>query len=244
MYQCNSLTRCDTVKRRQIIRMKKRSNWFLAPTAPTTANTSSSSSTSTCGARSLDGRRTSSDVMMADPDADMAGNGHNSSSVFTSIVIPHTTAATLKTMTTSTPDNSHKRQSSPYHLNDISSINVNRSLLSPHVDHHHHGSDVSGATHSSMSSSSSALTPSPCSGHQPNTHSNNSILSTPDYVNGNHHQSNHGNSSTTTTSTLNNASKSTSPMVTERDVRYFMVENWYGTPVSSKTAAVTPSRGS
>ena len=248
MFQSSSLTRCDTVKRRQIIRMKKRSNWFLAPSAPVPHNTSSSSSSSTCG-RSYDGRRTSSDVLMVDPDCDLVDNSHNnSSSVFTSFVIPHTTSSTLNTVITSTPDNTHARQrQSPYHqhINDISSIttasNVNRSLLTPHHPVDQHSSVNIGGQVPSLSSSSSALMPSPCSGYQP-THCNNSMLSSPDYVNGNHHQHNHGNSSANTTP--NNAKKSTSPMVTERDVRYFMVENWYGTPVASKNAAVTPSPSS
>ena len=238
MYQCSSLTRCDTVKRRQLIRMKKRSTWFLAPTpASTTNNTSSSSSSSTCGGGrgSLDGWRTSTDVLMVDTDTMTDNSQNNSLSVFTPIVIPHTTTVTIKTMTTSTPDNSHQRhKQSPYlhHLNDVSVIN--RSLLSPYPNFDHHaGSDVSGT---SLSSSSSALTPSPV--NQPNTHGNHSILSTPDYVNGNHQQHNNGSRS------ANTAQNTSSPIVTERDVRYFMVENWYGTPVSGKNAAVTQNPSS
>lgn len=229
------------------MRLKKRSNWFLAPTAPSnisssfgnttfqssanaTASTSSSSSLHCPGDErrpsSLDGCRASSEIMMDESTDSEVNRSHDQSTGYVNqVAIP----SHLGMMVTSTPDNSQIRRQSPLHqrgqhFNDVSSISNN--MLSP---------NLRAVTGSSPSSSSSAgLTPSPCGYPQPSGNHSQIIFASPDYVNGNHHLQQH--------STPNNTSQR-APMVTERDVRYFMVENWYGTPTTNNTAVVTPSTG-
>ena len=178
IYQSSSLSRFDYVRRRQIIRMKKRSNWFLAPNMSATSADSHSSFLGSrdrsVGRSSFDG--TSSDALMSD-----------------------------------VTDRSDGGMSDTHYSEGMRlSADVETSFLETSHDQSMIGSQLAATT--------------------PNSRGGNprSRLQPPDFINGNHSAS--GTSPSLTPSPRPSTPSHTS--ITERDVRCFMVENWYGSPAS------------
>ena len=160
MYQSSSLSRFDHVRRRQLLRMKKRSNWFLGPNQSISLDSESvlGSQEASVGKCSLDA--TSSDALMSDITASDGGTSDGKPEVL-------------------------RISSDGSYLDD-----AHTTTTTTDTSHHH----------------------------------TRSRLQPPDIVNGNHAPR----SSNSNTPTRKHSSPS--HQVTEKDVRYFMVENWYGTP--------------
>ncbi len=154
MYQSSSLSRFDHVRRRQLLRMKKRSNWFLAPN-----QSISLGSESVIGSREASVGKSSFEATSSD--ALMSSDGGISD----------------------TPQEVLRLSSDGSYLDDA-----------------HHSDNM----------------------HKPLTR-----LQPPDIVNGNHAAS-----SSSPSNTPPRKHSSPAHVVTEKDVRYFMVENWYGSPAA------------
>ena len=178
IYQSSSLSRFDYVRRRQIIRMKKRSNWFLETNMSATSADSHSSFLDSrersVGRSSFDG--TSSDALMSD-----------------------------------VTDRSDGGMSDTHYSEGMRlSTDVDSSFLDTSHDQSMTGSELVAAT-----SNRRGVNP-------------RSKLQTPDFINGNH-------SASGTSPSLTPSPRPSTPShssITEKDVRCFMVENWYNSPAS------------
>ncbi len=205
IYQSSSLSRFDYVRRRQIIRMKKRSNWFLAPNMSATSADSHSSFLGSrdrsVGRSSFDG--TSSDALMSDV-TDRSDGGLS---------------------------DTHFSEGMQHHR---MSTEVDSSFLDTSHDQSLTGSEIAAPTATSFGSSSNNPPLRGLGGGGGGEGSRNypaamrSKLHAPDFINGNH-------SASGTSPSLTPSPRPSTPShssITEKDVRCFMVENWYGSPAS------------
>ncbi len=187
IYQSSSLSRFDYVRRRQIIRMKKRSNWFLAPNMGATSGDSHSSFLGSrersVGRSSFD--NTSSDALMSDV-TDRSDGGFSDTL--------HSEGVRLST-------------------------EVDTSFLDTSHDQSMTGSEY--ASHVAAAASRGPGNP------------RNTRLQPPDFINGNHSAAGSPRSVSLTPSPSHTSPSNTT--ISEKDVRCFMVENWYGSPASQSS---------
>ncbi len=226
IYQSSSLSRFDYVRRRQIIRMKKRSNWFLAPNISATSADSHSSFLGSrdrsVGRSSFDG--TSSDALMSDV-TDRSDGGMSDTH--------YSEGMRLSTEAdTSFLDSSHDQSMIG---TELTAGGGGVALTTTPASHTHaHAFGPRGDAAVVKATPTTATTISSSSGGNSSGSSSNPRhkLQAPDFINGNHSASSAPTPSPSLTPSPRPPSTPSHSSISEKDVRCFMVENWYGSPAS------------
>lgn len=191
-YLSTSLSRFDRVRRRQILQMKKRSNWFLSPNPSTSIETESA-----LGSREASVGKCSIDAMSSD--------------------------ALLSDVTASDGAMSESRDAMRL-SSDLDSTFGEQEQQEPHEplhrlqadNNHHTSSPVRSAAQQQLQQQQQQQQRLRQPPHSPGTHSQSHSL----------HSHTHSHSQASS----EQSSRCASPQVTDRDVKYFMVEHVYGPP--------------
>lgn len=218
-----SLNRFDNVKRRQMIRMKKRSNWFLSPAASKTGTSTSIDTESMMGSReqSVGGKSSKSSIDAVSSEAlsvDAATTSDGGISDGGGARTPYDVECTFDEVTSSSHRNNHHHHTVLLSSAPKSDPLSKRSIITTTTTVHQ---DIVNGNHKG---STPVTTPVITSSHVTPRGSHNLMVATPPPWNSSHSRSP---SPANTTSTTSGGGRGVSM---EREVRYFMVENYYGTP--------------